>query len=187
MNNRLIIVSGMSGSGKTFLINQVLQAVVDLSVVTAVTTRQKHRNEKDSAASKLFISKPTFDELEAEGKLCFVNKVYGYYYAFYKNDIEQKLKKGSVILEYKASMVNAIKARYDNSFAMYIYSHDAEKILHALKERKGGEKRFESDIEERNSILSNPKGISYIDELFENKFDDKSVERFIQRIISIIK
>lgn len=186
MNNKLIIVSGMSGSGKTFLISQAIQGIDKLSVVTAVTTREARIKDKNLLTDKKHISEREFLELKVSGELCCVNNVYGNYYAFYRDDIERKLRKGSVILEYKASMINDIKKEYRNSFALYVYSRNSEKILQGLDGRKDWKRRFESDVRERDSILGGFFNSYHIDELFENEFNSSSVERFTQRITYIL-
>lgn len=186
MNNKLIIVSGMSGSGKTFLISQTIQDIDKLSVVTAVTTREARIKDKNLQTDKTNISEREFLELKDSGKLCCVNNVYGNFYAFYRDDIERKLRNGSVILEYKASMIDDIKKEYRNSFALYVYSSNSEKILQGLDGRKDWKKRFESDLRERDCILGGLFNTYHIDELFENEFNSSSVERFTQRIAYIL-
>lgn len=157
-----------------------------MSIVTAVTTGEAWIKDKSLITDKQHISEREFLELKVSGKLCCINNVYGNYYAFYRDDIERKLRKGSVILEYKASMIDDIKKEYQNSFALYVYSKNSEKILRGLDGRKDWKKRFESDINKRDCILGGLFNTYYIDELFENEFDNSSVERFIQRIVYIM-
>lgn len=185
MSNKLIIVSGMSGSGKTFLISQALRAVNGLDVVTAITTREARENEVDLVAAKRSVSEREFENLRNAGRLCYINNVYGSYYAFDREEFEQKLKNNAVIFEYKASMIGDIKAEYGDVFAIYIYT-DFKRSEKEITMRQFSKKRLEIDCKERDIILEGTSTGSYIDILFENKYDMESVERFIQCINDIL-
>lgn len=185
MSNKLIIVSGMSGSGKTFLISQALQAVNGLDVVTAITTREARESEVNLVAAKRSISEKEFENLKNAGKLCYINNVYGSYYAFKREEFEQKLRNNAVIFEYKASMIGDIKADYEDVFAIYIYA-DFKRSEKEVAMRKLNMKRLEIDCKERDAILEETSKVSYIDRIFENKYDMESIERFIQCINDIL-
>lgn len=185
MSNKLIIISGMSGSGKTFLISKALQAIDRLDIVTAVTTRKARENEKGLVSAKKSITEREFFNLKADGKLCCINNLYGDFYAFNQEEIEYKLRDKTVILEYKASMISDVKVMYDNSFALYIYA-DLKQIEQKMCRRKDDIRRIKEDSLERDYILGNPLTVSRIDKLFENKYDNESEERFIQCINNIL-
>lgn len=181
MSNKLIIISGMSGSGKTFLISKALRAIDRLSIVTAVTTRKARENEQNLISAKKSISEREFFNLKADGKLCCINNLYGDFYAFNQEEIERNLRDKAVILEYKASMINDIKVMYDNSYAVYIYA-DLKQIEQKMNRRKDDIRRIKEDSIERDYILGNSLTVSCIDKLFENRYDSESEERFIQCI-----
>ncbi len=185
MGNKLIVVSGMSGSGKTFLISQALRNVKDLDVVTAITTRETRKEESGLVTAKKSVSKKEFDYLRTAGKLCYINNVYGFYYAFDREEFDQKLKSKAVILEYNASLIGDIRRKYDDVFAIYIYG-DFNRNKKEIKARELNKKRQEIDCKERNIILDGKSTVSYIDKLFENRYDTESTERFTQCINDIL-
>lgn len=181
--NKIIVITGMSGAGKTFLISKALQIINDLQVVTAITTRPIRENETNLITSKQHVSKDIFMQLYAEGRLCLVNNIYGYLYGFEKDEIEKKLKNTSIILEYKASKISDIKKMYKNSYAIYIYGNYG--IAH-LNNRNNLKVRYAQDMEEKNYILNNLSRNNMIDEIFYNKFDEESIHRFLKCIFKLL-
>lgn len=182
MENKLIVISGASGVGKTTLVNAAVQQIEGLQIVTAVTTRPPRPFEQNSLAGKKSITNQQFTTLLNQNKLCCVNKVYNAYYAFLKGDIDEALSGGKVILEYAVSLLAEIKSIYADCFCIYVYSDNSKMLKDSLKNRNNPQIRYQSDLFDLQALRNKN---DMIDVFFHNDFTEKSIRRFNEMICSL--
>lgn len=92
---KLFIVSGPSGSGKSSLINDIVNESDDFVRSISVTTRPKRKDET-SGRQYHFISKDEFEELIEKDMLLEWADYAGYLYGTPKKFVTEKLSKGKI-------------------------------------------------------------------------------------------
>ncbi|MEH6872347.1 guanylate kinase [Bacillus safensis] len=114
--NKLIVLSGHSGSGKTSVMRQVMS-----NEVVSFTTRKPRQGEIDGVDYK-YISLEKFEELKEQGKLIEQVEYSGNYYGIDQEEFENKLSIGNafVIVDYHG--MQQIKKFYPNCVTVFLYT-----------------------------------------------------------------
>lgn len=114
----LFILSAPAGTGKTTLVNLVMNRVPSLTRSISYTTRKPRNNEKDGVDYH-FITNEKFDEMVKQGSFLEYVELYGYYYGTSITGIEQQLLNGyHVILVIDTQGALQLKDKID---AAYIF------------------------------------------------------------------
>ena len=174
---KLVILSGKSGCGKTFLINNIVTQNLDkLEVVKKLTTRKLRPCEHQILDLKTDCS------IENVMKCDIVTKTAGQYYGIIKESIDNIFKKGKspVIITSVPDVIKKLKDIYMNNITVYIKIDLTEDELFEKLKEQG---REESDI---NNKLHSEKNFKIYDEnkaLFDyvliNNYDINFRENFI--------
>jgi len=90
---RLFIVSAPSGTGKTTLVERLVQVVPDLVLSRSFTSRRPRAGEVDGVDYN-FISREQFDEMIADGGFLEYADVFGNYYGTSAHETERVLASG---------------------------------------------------------------------------------------------
>jgi len=90
---RLFIVSAPSGTGKTTLVERLVQVVPDLVLSRSFTSRRPRAGEADGVDYN-FISREQFDEMIAAGGFLEYADVFGNYYGTSAGETERVLASG---------------------------------------------------------------------------------------------
>ena len=95
---KLFVISGASGVGKSTVLKQVMSGREDLSFSVSATTRQARPGEEDGV-HYYFVSQEKFLQMIEEDAFLEYDKHAANYYGTPVFEVEQKLKKGSLILD----------------------------------------------------------------------------------------
>ena len=95
---RLFVISGASGVGKSTVLRKVFSERSDLQFSVSATTRAARPGEKEGV-HYFFVSKETFERMLAEDAFVEYSAHAANYYGTPKKQLEEKLKKGDVILD----------------------------------------------------------------------------------------
>lgn len=115
---KLFIISGASGVGKSTVLKRVMAARKDLSFSVSATTRPPRPGEVDGE-SYYFVTRERFDEMVEADDFLEYDAHMGNCYGTPKQEVETKLKTGSLILDIEP--VGALNVRAKRPDAVLIF------------------------------------------------------------------
>ena len=119
--DRVVIVSGPSGVGKSTICRGVVKRLNNVCVSVSVTTRPKAESEVDGW-DYWFISKEQFQQRIDKGLLLEYAKVFGHLYGTPKDKVDEALQAGkTIILEIDVQGAKQVKAIYPNAVMIFIF------------------------------------------------------------------
>lgn len=123
--NRLILVTGHSGGGKTTIMRQLMQ-----NEIVSFTTREKRPGEVDGI-DYIFIPLEKYEEMDANGQLAEKTKYADNFYGLTKDEIETKLSEGDAFCIVDSHGMKQLKQLYNNVSTIFIHTskEDARKQM----------------------------------------------------------
>jgi guanylate kinase len=137
MDRKVIILSAPSGSGKTTIVNYLLQHIPSLSFSISATNRAP-RDKEIHGKDYFFISPEEFQQHIANDEFLEYEEVYKeYYYGTLKAQVEQLLKSGrNIIFEVDAVGACNIKKYYGKrALSIFIQPPSIEELRNRLVKR----------------------------------------------------
>jgi len=118
MANKLFVISGASGVGKSTVLSQVMAARPDLRFSVSATTREIREGEVDGE-SYYFVSRDKFLDMIQKNEFLEYDAHMDNYYGTPKGQLEEKLQYGSVILDIEPN--GAFNVRREKADAVLIF------------------------------------------------------------------
>lgn len=116
----LFVIAAPSGTGKTTLVNELIDTFGDLTVSISHTTRPKRPNETDGV-NYHFVTKADFEKMLAHGDFLEHAVVFDNLYGTSKSWVDTTLAKGQdVILEIDWQGHQQIKALFPDAVSIFI-------------------------------------------------------------------
>jgi guanylate kinase len=132
---KLFIVSGPSGSGKSSLINDIVNESDDFIRSISVTTRPK-REDEASGSQYHFVSKDEFNKLIEKDMLLEWASYAGYLYGTPKNFVTENLGKGkSVILVIEVQGAMQVVKKIKEAYLIFITTSSFKELEERIKRR----------------------------------------------------
>jgi len=143
----LFVVSAPSGTGKTTVVEQLVQVVPDLGLSRSYTSRAKRDGETDGVDYN-FITRARFEALIAESAFLEWADVFGNLYGTCARDTEQELARGrDVVLVIDVQGARQVRARSaDRTIGIFVLPPSFAVLEHRLR---GRSKAPEDDIRRR--------------------------------------
>ena len=94
---RLYVVSAPSGTGKTTVVERLVQVVPDVVMSRSYTSREARPGELDGI-DYTFVSRPRFEAMIAEGQFIEHADVFGNYYGTRREDTERLVASGKDVV-----------------------------------------------------------------------------------------
>ncbi len=141
----LFVFSGPSGAGKSTVCRALLKIVPDVSFSVSHTTRRARAGEVEGR-HYFFIDENEFERMAREGKFAEYATVYGHRYGTSRDQLEEKLTQGDVLLDVDIQGAKQIKPLYAAAISVIILPPSLEELRVRLQERSQNEP---SDIERR--------------------------------------
>lgn len=132
--NKLYVFSGASGVGKSTILSQVMKHKKDLRFSVSATTRAPRPGEIDGE-SYYFIDKDRFQEMIREDAFVEYDAHMGNYYGTPKFQLEEKLEKGSVLLDIEPNGAFNVKRWRPDAVLIFIAPPSLEELERRLRSR----------------------------------------------------
>jgi len=134
-NDKVVIVSGPSGVGKSTICKEVAKRLNSVYISVSVTTRPKSKAEVDGR-DYWFISENEFRQRINKGLLLEYADVFGHLYGTPKDKVDEALQRGSsVILEIDVQGAKQVKRIYKDAVMIFIFPPSQRELAERMKLR----------------------------------------------------
>ena len=131
----LFIVSAASGTGKTTLVDRLVQRVPNLCLSRSYTSRAARPGEQDGVDYN-FISRPRFEEMARAGEFLEWADVFGNYYGTCAADTERCLANGQdIVLVIDVQGAKQVRSSGVESVGIFVLPPSAEILEQRLRGR----------------------------------------------------
>ena len=175
----LFVVSAPSGTGKSSLVNALLEVESRLQVSVSHTTRPP-RGQEQHGREYWFTSKDEFQSMVERGDFFEHAEVHGNHYGTSRHAIEERIQHGEdVVLEIDWQGALQIKQIFPNAILIFILPPSYEELLQRLN-RRGEDSQDVIDLRMKNAKIEVAQAQFFdfvvINALFESAlFDLKSI------------
>lgn len=179
VSGNLFVVSAPSGSGKSSLVNALLEVDAGIAPSISHTTRAPRGQEKDGR-EYFFVDDATFDRMREAGDFLEWAAVHGKRYGTSRRAIEERLKQGGdVVLEIDWQGALQIRHLFPQAILIFVLPPSWEELRSRL-ERRGEDSpdTIELRLSNARQELAQVHHFDYviINELFERAlFDLKTI------------
>ena len=146
--NFLIIISAPSGTGKTTLINKILESEENIQLSVSATTRDKRNGEVDGI-DYYFLTKEEFESKIKNDEFLEYADVFGNYYGTLMSQINEKFNNGKDVfldIDYQGAEKISNKIEATKLLKIFLLPPSMNELKHRLISR--GRDKIE-DIEKR--------------------------------------
>ena len=134
MPNKLFVISGASGVGKSTVLSKVMGARPDLRFSVSATTRNIRPGEVDGE-SYYFITKDKFLDMIEKHEFLEYDAHMDNYYGTPKGQLEEKLQTGSVILDIEPNGAFNVRKEKADAVLIFIAPPSLEELERRLRGR----------------------------------------------------
>lgn len=153
--NKLILVSGHSGGGKT----TIMRSLMDNEIVS-FTTRDKRKGEVDGKDYK-YITKEQFHNLKDNDKLIEWVEYSNNFYGIDQQEFDSKIKSGHTFCIVDFHGMQQFKKIYDDCVTIFIYT-PVFQAYRQMKERGDSEDKVLTRLKTYEEELSNRGEYDYV-------------------------
>lgn len=134
-NGLLLVISGLSGSGKTSILSEFLKKHPEVKFSVSVTTRPP-RNEERDGINYYFVSDKEFDSYIEKGEFIEWAVVHGNRYGTLKRTFQEAIDKNLTTI-FDTDTVGAfnIKKKFPDALMIFVVPPSLEILVQRLKKR----------------------------------------------------
>lgn len=185
-NQNVVVIAGPSGSGKNAVIEELLKRFKKCSLLINATTRAKREGEHEGVDYH-FLAEEDFKAKMASGDILEYRYVpaLGTYYGTYKPDLEDRIKRGEIVLAHKDIVGARYLKEHYNALTFFLLPESVESLERRIRTRNPG--MAESELEERMKIMKREveEEAPQYDYRVVNK--DGGLEQTVEEIVAILK
>lgn len=130
----LFVISGASGVGKSTVLTKVIESREDLLFSVSATTRDPRPGEQD-AVNYYFVSHDTFQSMIDHKDFVEYDSHMGNFYGTPKEQLEEKLEKGHVILDIEPNGAFNVRNQCPDAVLIFIAPPSMEELERRLWSR----------------------------------------------------
>jgi guanylate kinase len=131
----LLVVSAPSGTGKTTVVERLVQVAPNLSLSRSYTSRPARDGEKDGVDYN-FISRQRFEEMIAAGAFLEWADVFGNFYGTAAADTTRERANGrDLVLVIDVQGARQVRARCSETVGVFVLPPSFEELEHRLRRR----------------------------------------------------
>lgn len=131
---KLFVFSGASGVGKSTVLAEVMKRRSDLRFSVSATTRKPRPGEQE-AVNYYFVSREQFEAMIQNGEFLEYDEHMENYYGTPISQLEDKLEKGSVILDIEPVGALNVKKTREDAILIFIAPPSVEELERRLRGR----------------------------------------------------
>lgn len=176
MENKLILVTGPSGVGKTTIAYALLKEMPELERLITFTTREKRPNEKDGLDYH-FISNEAFEERIENGQMFEYDKHYGYWYGNSKEDLEKIWKDNKIaMMVLDLQGVKTVLKVFPEATSIFLVPDTLDNLEKRIKQRPMSQEDFEKRWNKATGEMAESKVCTYQVENAEDELEKTITE-----------
>jgi len=131
-----LVFSAPSGTGKTTIVNKLVQIYEQFAISISATTRQKRAYEEDGR-EYFFLKPDEFKEAIDLGKFIEYEDVHNEYYGTLKNTVDKLINMNKVVLfDIDVNGAKSIQKNYPGAVLFFIKPPSKEELVKRLQGRK---------------------------------------------------
>ena len=131
----LFVVSAPSGTGKTTVVERLVQLVPDLALSRSYTSRPLRSGESDGVDYN-FITRARFEEMVSAGEFLEWADVFGNLYGTCATDVERELARGcDIVLVIDVQGARQVRLRYANTVGVFVLPPSFDVLEQRLRGR----------------------------------------------------
>ena len=134
MANKLFVISGASGVGKSTVLAQVMSQRPDLRFSVSATTREPREKEVEGV-SYYFVTKDKFLDMIEKKEFVEYDAHMENFYGTPRGQLEEKLQKGSVILDIEPNGAFNVRKERADAVLIFIAPPSLEELERRLRSR----------------------------------------------------
>lgn len=131
---KLFVISGASGVGKSTVLKKVMAGRDDLRFSVSATTRDPRPGERDGV-DYYFVTQARFEEMIAQDAFLEYDAHMANYYGTPKQQVEEKLENGSVLLDIEPNGAFTVRAKRPDAVLIFIAPPSLEELERRLRSR----------------------------------------------------
>ena len=176
----LIVVSGPSGTGKSTIVNTVLDTCNDLSFSVSATTRQQREGETEGV-DYFFVTKERFQQMIDNNELLEHAEYVGNYYGTPRKAVLDKIENGSsILLDIEVQGAEQVKDQFPEAVTMFGIPPSWEELERRLVNRgTDSMEKIQARLKQTKSEIEKIENYDYI-------IVNDVLETAISEVISII-
>lgn len=159
---KLFVLSGASGVGKSTVLAKVMEQRKDLTFSVSATTRSPRPGEQDGV-SYYFVSKEKFEDMIKKEQFVEYDAHMDNYYGTPRAQLEDKLKRGHVILDIEPNGAFAVKKSCPDAVLVFIAPPSMEELERRLRTRGDtGEEQIKLRLQRAGWEMEQSKQYDYV-------------------------
>lgn len=176
----LIVVSGPSGTGKSTIVNTVLDTCNDLSFSVSATTRQQREGETEGV-DYFFVTKERFQQMIDNNELLEHAEYVGNYYGTPRKAVLDNIENGSsILLDIEVQGAEQVKDQFPEAVTMFVIPPSWEELERRLVNRgTDSMEKIQARLKQAKSEIEKIENYDYI-------IVNDVLETAISEVISII-
>lgn len=176
----LIVISGPSGTGKSTIVNTVLDTCNDLSFSVSATTRQQREGETEGV-DYFFVTKERFQQMIDNNELLEHAEYVGNYYGTPRKAVLDKIENGSsILLDIEVQGAEQVKDQFPEAVTMFVIPPSWEELERRLVNRgTDSMEKIQARLKQAKSEIEKIENYDYI-------IVNDVLETAISEVISII-